>query len=695
MMHDPADHPRLDADTVPHLSPAERIDVERLAQQSHVSLIIDSAPNGMILVNSSGTIELVNKQVERMFRYERSELLGKNVEILLPTPLQWNDAAMRSGYDVEPVSRVMGLGRDLFGRRKDQSEFPVEIGLNSIPTTAGPWLLRSVVDITERKRAEAKLQETTRLKSQFLANMSHEIRTPMNVIMGMSNLMLETELGPEQKGYAEMISNGAESLLTIINDILDFSKIESGKLEITEGEFDLTGAVEDATSFFAETATRKGIELVCHALPTPGNVLGDAGRIRQVFVNLIGNAVKFTEQGSVQVSMTWKDIGPGRMSARFEVRDSGIGMSEKTLQSLFEPFTQADGSVTRRHGGTGLGLAISKKLLDLMGGEIGAISALGVGTTAWFTLPLNQAAPGLTETASSSLAGYRVLVIGDSEASRRILESQLVDWGVTVTTSADALTATEVLLGSGDPNGRYDAILLDNNLDGTNGLDPIRMIRSDQQLAGIPVVLLTRDSGLKSYDEAHEVGVDVYLSKPIQSPRLHEVLERLLREPRNVRETESRSPAFPDESGSLRSHSKLLLVEDNAGNRQVTVTMLSRLGYSCDVAVNGLEATRLARSAAYPLVLMDLQMPEMDGFTAADEIRKSDREGHHTRVVAMTANAMVGDRERCLAAGMDDYLPKPFRLRELEHMVIKWLGKVEEQVASKVPQEVELWAHSH
>jgi len=526
--------------------PGESIDVHDFEQGGCLSLIIDSAPIGMVLVNSAGVIELVNKQVERAFGYQRNDLLGKSVEFLVPERFQPACSALFSGYH----PRASSVGHDLLGRRKDGSEFPVDISLNLISTAAGTWVLSSLVDITERKLAEAKVQETAQLKSQFLANMSHEIRTPMNVIIGMSSLLLETDLGPEQRSFTEMIARGAESLLRIINDILDFEKIEADKLSISEEEFDLAGTVDDAAGFLADSAARKGIHVECHAAATPNPVVGDAGRIRQVLVNIIGNAVKFTEEGTVHIGMTWETQVPGRLTARFEVQDTGIGMTQATMESLFEPFTQADGSETRRYGGTGLGLAISKKLVDLMGGQIGASSVLHKGTTFWFTVPLK-------------------------ESSRE------------------------------------------------------------------PSEPVSRSSLAHSPTEAN------------------------------------RTPAL--------TQPKLLLVEDNEANRHVTLTLLNRLGYSCDLAVNGLDATRAMLSTRYPLVLMDLQMPEMDGLAATSEIRKAEQGGLRTPIVAMTANVMVGDRERCLAAGMDDYLPKPFHRHELEAMLHKWLGQVESPGAACAP----------
>ena len=672
----------------PALDPllSQGIDAARLQEQRHLSLIIDSAPNGMILVDGSGVIELVNKQVEKMFGYGRSELLGKSVELLLPERYRERHPSLRGGYHREPNARAMGVGRDLFGRRKDGSEFALEIGLNPIPTTAGTWVLSSVVDITERKLVEAKMLETARLKSQFLANMSHEIRTPMNVIIGMSNVLLETMLSAEQREYSQMIANGAESLLTIVNDILDFSKIEAGKLEITSHEFDLNTAVEEAAGFLAESAGRKGIELTCQSGPAAPLTRGDGLRIRQILINILGNAVKFTERGEVNLTMTWEPMArepkdTAGLLARFEVRDSGIGMSTETLTGLFEPFSQGDGSLTRRYGGTGLGLAISKKLVDLMGGQIGARSEAGQGSTFWFTVPLEISADQESKQPAlySSLAGCRALVVDDSESNRKILAAQMGYWSLDVTTANGAAEGLALLRTGLAGNRPYDVILLDYKMPGINGLDMARILRADPALAATPIFLLTSYCGRKIYEEATQAGVDMQMTKPVRSHQLHDALGRLLTEPRKapVSPTTSRT-AGTEGHHPARKSGKVLLVEDNAGNRQVALTLLDRLGYACDVAVNGTEALAAVRSQNYKLVLMDLQMPNMDGIEATSAIREFEGNKRSIRIIAMTANAMVGDRERCLAAGMDDYLAKPFRPRELDDMMNRWMDVEEE-----------------
>ena len=684
--------PAESSEPIPFPGASAGIEAGWLHEQSHLSLIIDSAPNGIILVDSDGAIELVNKQVEKMFGYHRSELLGKSVDLLLPERFREHHPDVRRGYHMRPSARAMGAGRDLFGRRSDGSEFPLEIGLNPIPTSAGTWVLGSVVDITERKLVEAKLRETVRLKSEFLANMSHEIRTPMNVIIGMSSLMLETELTSEQREFAEVISSGAESLLTIINDILDFSKIEAGKLEIHVQEFDLNATVEEAAGFLAEAAGRKGVEMTCRSGPEMPPVLGDAMRIRQVLVNILGNAVKFTEKGEINLTMTCEPAGASGMHARFEIQDTGIGMSAQTLERLFEAFSQGDGSHTRRYGGTGLGLAISKKLVDLMGGSIGGRSKLGEGSTFWFTIPLEIRAGEVYEQPAlhTSLQGCRALVIDDNPNNRSILAAQLGNWSMEVTTASDAVDGLALLRAAHADHQPYDVILLDFKMPGINGLDLARILRADPALASTPIFLLTSHVGRKTHAEAKQAGVDVQMTKPVQSRQLREALTGFLTAPRRVaavagvqgvtaRGVAPGMGTAKDDRSPVRNSPVLLLVEDNAGNRQVVITQLKRMGYLCDVATNGVEALAAIRSKHYALVLMDLQMPAMDGLEATAAIRAyEDKEDDPIRIIAMTANAMVGDRERCLAAGMDDYLAKPFRPRELDVILRRWLAPSKE-----------------
>jgi CheY-like chemotaxis protein len=380
--------------------------------------------------------------------------------------------------------------------------------------------------------------------------------------------------------------------------------------------------------------------------------------------------------------MSWEPRDAGPILARFEVRDSGIGMSMETLNGLFEPFSQGDGSLTRRYGGTGLGLAISKKLVDLMGGEIGARSELGRGSAFWFTIPLEISADQDSKQPAlySSLAGCRALVVDDSDSNRKILAAQMGYWSMDVTTASGAAEGLALLRTGLSGNQPYDVILLDYKMPGINGLDMARILRADPGLAATPIFLLTSYCGRKVYDEATQAGVDMQMTKPVRSHQLRDALGRLLTEPRNAPVSLPGGRAAGAEGARpTRKAAKVLLVEDNPGNRQVALTLLDRLGYACDVATNGTEALEAIRSKNYRLVLMDLQMPNMDGIEATAAIRAYEGSDRLIRIIAMTANAMVGDRERCLAAGMDDYLAKPFRPRELEDLLNRWLA-VEEGV---------------
>jgi CheY-like chemotaxis protein len=438
--------------------------------------------------------------------------------------------------------------------------------------------------------------------------------------------------------------------------------------------------VEEAAAFLAEPAGRKGIELTCQSGPAAPQTHGDGLRIRQVLLNILGNAVKFTERGEVNLTMTWEPQGDRGLLARFEIRDSGIGMSAHTVERLFEPFSQADGSHTRRYGGTGLGLAISKKLVDLMGGTIGAHSELGRGSTFWFTIPLgislNPAArqPPLR----TSLDGCRALVIDDSATNRDILAAQMGYWSMDVTAVEGAAEGLAFLRTALAGNRPYGVVLLDYKMPGINGLDLTRIVRADPALHATPILLLTSYSGSRTYEESRQAGVDMQMTKPVQSRQLREALDRLLTAPRHRAVSNSHPERATEDVAPVRRSEHLLLVEDNPANRRVALTVLDRLGYVCDVADNGEEALHAMASKNYALVLMDLQMPQLDGLETTAAIRALEGNRRSTRIIAMTANAMVGDRERCLEAGMDDYLVKPFRPKQLEDILHRWLEPMRE-----------------
>ena len=553
----------------------------------------------------------------------------------------------------------------------------------------------------ERERAREAALESARTKAQFLANMSHEIRTPMNAITGMTALLADTVLTREQREFVETIRKSTESLLGVINDILDFSKIEAGKLSLEIINFDLREAVESGVDMLAERAHKKNIELACWMDPdVPSSLRGDPVRFRQILTNLLSNAVKFTEKGEVLVRVSKLEEDAHRVVARFEVKDTGIGIPPEAMSRIFHEFTQADGSTSRKYGGTGLGLTISQQIVSLMRGEIGVESVPAQGSTFWFKLPFEkqpESGQKILPLSTETLAGLRVLVVDDNASQRLILHQHLQQWSILdeqAASAAQALSLMQAAVHAGTP---YPLLIIDIDMPEMDGLSLAQTIKSDSQLAASRIIMLTTLVSRLDPTAMKATGISGCLLKPVRQSRLLECLVDVMSTSGAVAaqpiqaqvETVERSVAHP----AARSV-RILLADDNVVNQRIALKQLKKLGYSADAVSNGNEVLSALQRVPYEIIIMDCQMPEMDGYEVTRRIRQSSSDSYiHLKsapyIIALTAHAIHGDRERCLALGMNDYLTKPLLLPDLEAVLQRALARLQPATLSapRAPQE--------
>ncbi|MDP9387632.1 MAG: response regulator [Actinomycetota bacterium] len=637
--------------------------------------IVDTASQAFVSVDGEGRVTGWNAAAEAMFGWNRAEVMGRTVADIV-VPLRGPDGQVESFQrhlstaGSAPAKRAVVLT----ALRRDGSELPVELSVRMAPGDDQAELFAFITDVTEQQRAEELLRaardqalEASRLKSEFLATMSHEIRTPMNAVIGMSDLLLGSGLDADQRELAEVVRGSAQALLALIDDILDFSKISAGKLDLEVVDFDPCSVVEEVAEMLAAPAHARRLEVTAATCRLASPIRGDPARLRQVLVNLVGNAVKFTEEGEVCVASSVAEETAQRVVMRFAVRDTGIGIPPDRQESLFDPFSQADASTTRRYGGTGLGLAICKQLVTLMGGQIGVESAPGRGSTFWFTVPYERARRDDDGGAAPDLGGHRVLVVDDNATSRDALVALLAESGARAESAEDGQRALAMLLDAAarDP---FDVALVDALMPEMDGVALVRALAARPELAALKTVMLA--PGPERANLRAQVGdaVTACLTKPVRRALLRDTIAALGEDRPPDREPDTAAGAGPARSPAP----VVLVVEDNPLNQQVAVRMLERLGCVARVACNGVEGLDALRRSRYDLVLMDCQMPVMDGYVATAELRAAEHD-RRTPVVALTAGAMDGDEERCLAAGMDTYLSKPVTLERLRETLARFL----------------------
>jgi PAS domain S-box-containing protein len=670
---------------------AESATAELLVTVERTRKLIDTANDAVVTINAESTVIDWNSAAERIFGWSRDEAMGQKIHhMIVPEQFREQHEAGLRQYLKTGQGSVINRRVEISALNRDGHEFDIELSIWPVKTSNSYTFSAFVHDISSRKRAETELAlmrdralEATKLKSDFLANMSHEIRTPMNAIIGMSHLALKTELTPRQSDYVKKIQQSGQHLLGIINDILDFSKIEAGMLTVEHINFELEKVLENMAGLISEKATAKGLELLFDIDPkVPHHLLGDSLRLGQILINYANNAVKFTEAGAIILGVKVVEESGQDVLLRFEVKDTGIGLTKEQIARLFQSFQQADATTTRKYGGTGLGLAISKNLAELMGGTVGVESEPGKGSTFWFTARLGKGVePAGRLTSNTELQGRRILVVDDHETAREILKNMLEGMRFNVDEAESGLIALNRIKQAQAAQRPYEVIFVDWNMPGMDGIETVQHIRQLELSPAPCLAMLTAYGREDVLKEAAAAGLEYILIKPVQASLLHDSIMTMM----GVYQPEERS-IEPDRFSSDNElaaiqGARVLLVEDNELNQEVASELLNHAGVIVDLAMDGSEAVKMVQEADYDIVLMDMQMPVMDGVTATREIRK-DARFKNLPIIAMTANAMSSDRDLCIEAGMNDYVAKPIEPEMLFTALVKWIKPRNQAVAS-------------
>jgi PAS domain S-box-containing protein len=650
----------------------KRVEAELNRQKQFFESLVLNSPAAIVVLDNHEKIISCNPAFEELYGYKSDEIMGLMLDTLITTAETHAEAR-------QYTQQVMSGTLHAFGKRRRKDDSLVEVEIFGVPVVVAREKIGTLAiyhDISELVQARREAEESSRIKSEFLANMSHEIRTPMNGVIGMLELALDTPLTSEQRDYLQTSLHSAEALLTLLNDILDFSKIEAGRLELEAIHFDLRNAVEDVAYTLARRAQEKGLEMACLIHPDLSSDLrGDPGRLRQILVNLAGNAIKFTHQGEVVILAEPVEETDKYAVVHFAVQDTGIGIPYERQAAIFDRFTQADGSTTRKYGGTGLGLAICKQLVEAMRGKIGVTSSPGIGSTFWFDLKFEKLPREKPHTAPLTLGPVnltqaRILIIDDNQTNRLVLTKNAEALGSRVEAVASGAKGLETLRNGQRAGAPYHVVLLDMQMPGMDGEQTARAIKNDPAVKDVRIIILTSMGQRGDGARLKALGCSGYLLKPVKQQMLFDAVVAVLgREEDQDTGLITRHSLSEQRKAGLR----ILLAEDNPINQKLAVVLLQKAGYSVDAVETGTQALEKVQANPYSAVLMDVQMPEMDGLEATHQIRAWEREtNQHIPIIAMTAHAMQGDRERCLEAGMDDYVTKPLQPKVLFSALDRW-----------------------